>query len=67
MVIRATLALGGAGATRGHACLERRELRVRISGDGGDAWTPLCSEDLFDAHVLSFGCASSSRSRRLPR
>ena len=30
MVMRMTLALGGAGATRGQACLKRRELRVRI-------------------------------------
>src|ERR687884_1012065 len=30
MVMRVTLALGGAGATRGQACLERAELRVRI-------------------------------------
>src|SRR3954465_9984079 len=30
MVMRVTLALGGAGATRGQACLKRRELRVRV-------------------------------------
>src|SRR3954451_22257268 len=30
MVMRVTLALGGAGATRGQACLERRALRGRI-------------------------------------
>ena len=30
MVMRVTLALGGAGATRGQACLQRRELRVRV-------------------------------------
>ena len=30
MVMRVTLALGGAGATRGQACLKRRALRVRI-------------------------------------
>src|SRR3954467_1492668 len=30
MVVRVTLALGGAGATRRQACLERRTLRVRI-------------------------------------
>src|SRR4051794_39470474 len=113
MVMRVTLALGGAGATRAQACLKRRELRVRIRvglaaedapgvdtrvgaveaepdaasqrfniglgearvgadrarrgaraalvdarrerGDIGDEWTPMRSEDLFDAHVLSFG------------
>jgi hypothetical protein len=113
MVMRVALALGGAGATRGQACLERRELRVRVRvglaaedapgvnarvgaieaepdaasqrfniglgearvgadrarrgargalvdarrerGDVGDEWTPMRSEDLFDAHVLSFG------------
>ena len=112
MVMRVTLALGGAGATRGQACLERRELRVRVRlglaaedapgvnarvgaieaepyaacqlgdiglgearvgadrarrraggalvdarrerGDVGDEWTPMRSEDLFDAQVLSF-------------
>jgi len=111
--MRMTLALRGAGATRGQACLERRELRVRVRvglaaedapgvnarvgavkaephaasqvgdiglgearvgadrarrrargalvdalrerGDVGDEWTPMRSEDLFDAHVLSFG------------
>ena len=31
MVMRVTLALRGAGATRGQACLERRELRVRVT------------------------------------
>src|SRR3954451_10963005 len=126
MVMRVTLALGGAGATRGQACLERRELRVRIRlglaaedapgvnarvgaveaqpdaasqrfniglgeacvgadrarrgargalvdarrerGDVGDEWTPMRSEDLFDAHVLSFGrMRSSRRLRRLAR
>src|SRR3954451_21491493 len=113
MVMRVTLALGGAGATRGQACLKRRQLRVRIRvglaaedapgvnarvgaieaepdaasqrfniglgearvgadrarrralgalvdarrerDDVGDEWTPMRSEDLFDAHVLSFG------------
>src|SRR3954471_7190128 len=30
VVVRVTLALGGAGATRRQACLERRTLRVRI-------------------------------------
>ena len=30
MVMRVTLALRGAGATRGQACLERRELRIRV-------------------------------------
>ena len=113
MVMRVTLALGGAGATRGQACLKRRELRVRVrvglaaedapgvnarvgaveaepdaasqlgdiglgearvgadrarrhargalvdarreGGDVGDEWTPMRSEDLFDAHLLSFG------------
>src|SRR3954452_126318 len=113
MVMRVTLALRGAGATRGEACIERRELRVRVRvglaaedapgvnarvgaveaepdaasqlgdiglgearvgadrarrrargtlvdacrerGDLGDEWTPMRSEDLFDAHVLSFG------------
>jgi hypothetical protein len=30
MVIRVTLALRGAGATRGQACIKRRELRVRV-------------------------------------
>ena len=113
MVMRVTLALGGAGATCGQACLERRDLRVRVRvglaaedapginarvgaveaepdaanqrfniglgearvgadrarrgargalvdarrerGDVGDEWTPMRSEDLFDAHVLSFG------------
>src|SRR5215216_980567 len=113
MVMRVTLAFGGAGATHGQACLERRELRVRIRvglaaddapgvnarvgaveaepdtasqrfdiglgearvgadrarrgargalvdarrerGDVGDEWTPMRSEDLFDAHALSFG------------
>ncbi|HEX5620224.1 MAG TPA: hypothetical protein VFX51_17525 [Solirubrobacteraceae bacterium] len=113
MVMRVTLALRGARATRGEACLKRRELRVRVRiglaaedapgvnarvraieaepdaasqrfniglaqarvgadrarrrargalvdarrerGDVGDQWTPMRSEDLFDAHVLSFG------------
>jgi hypothetical protein len=113
MVMRVTLALGGAGATRGQACLERRELRVRVRvglaaedapgvnarvgtieaqpdaasqrfdiglgearvgadracrgargalvdtrrerGDVGDEWTPVRSEDLFDAHLVPFG------------
>src|SRR4051795_10266035 len=113
MVMRVTLALRGAGATRGQACLERRELRVRVRvglaaedvpgvnarvgaikaephaarqlgdiglgearvsadrarrrargalvdarrerGDVGDEWTPMRSEDLLDAHVLSLG------------
>jgi hypothetical protein len=113
MVMRVTLALGGAGAASGQACLKRRELRVRVRvglaaedapgvnarvgaveaepdaasqrfniglgkarvgadracrgargalvdarrerGDVGDEWTPMRSEDLFDAHVLSFG------------
>src|SRR4051812_26040241 len=113
MAMRVTLALGGAGATRGQACLKRRELRVRVRvglaaedapgvntrigaieaepdaasqrfniglgearvgadrarrgargalvdagrkrGDVGDEWTPMRSEDLFDAHALSFG------------
>jgi hypothetical protein len=113
MVMRVTLALGGAGSTRGQACLKRRELCVRVRvglaaedapgvnarvgaieaepdaasqrfniglgearvgadrarrgargalvdarrerGDVGDEWTPMCSEDLCDAHVLSFG------------
>src|SRR3954463_10208893 len=113
MVMRVTLALLGARATRGQACLKRRELRVRVRvglaaedapgiyarvgaieaepdaasqrfniglgearvgadrarrgargalvdarreyGDIGDEWTPMRSEDLFDAHVLSFG------------
>jgi hypothetical protein len=112
MVMCVTLALRGAGATRGQACLERRELRVRVRvglaaedapgvnarvgaieaepyaasqlgdiglgearvgadrarrrargalvdarrerGDVGDEWTAMRSEDLFDAHVLSF-------------
>src|SRR5438045_4195730 len=112
MVMRVTLALRGASATRGQACLERRELRVRVTvglaaedapgvnarvraieaepdaasqrfniglgearvgangacrgargalvdarrerGDVGDECTPMRSEDLFDAHVLSF-------------
>src|SRR4051794_34123619 len=112
MVMRVTLTLGGAGATRGQACLNRRELRGRARvglpaehasgvnarvgaieappdaasqrfniglgearvgadrarrrargalvdagrerGDVGDEWTPMRSEDLFDAHVLSF-------------
>src|SRR3954464_4789982 len=126
MVMRVTLALRGAGATRGQARLERRELRVRVRvglaaedapgvnarvgaieaepyaacqlgdiglgearvgadrarrhaggalvdarrerGDVGDEWTPMRSEDLFDAQVLSLvGCASSRRSRRRPR
>src|SRR3954453_16876854 len=129
MVMRVTLALGGAGATRNQACLERRELRVRVRvglaaedapgvnarvgaieaeadaanqrfnvglrearvgtdracrgalgalvdtgrerGDVGDEWTPMRSEDLFDAHVSPLGgCASSRRSRppmRIPR
>src|SRR3954453_8551950 len=116
MVMRVTLALGGAGATRGQACLERRVLRVRVRlrlaaedapgvnarvgaiqaepdatsqrcniglgearvgadrarrgarcalvdarrerGDVGDKWTRMRSEDLFDAHVLSFGWRS---------
>src|SRR3954463_5415889 len=111
MMMRVTLALGGAGATRGQACLKRRELRVRVRvglaaedapgiyarvgaieaepdaasqrfdiglgearvgadrarrgarralvdarrerGDVGDEWTPVCSEDLFDAHILA--------------
>src|SRR4051812_4706388 len=119
MVMRVTLALGGAGATRGQACLKRRELRVRVRvglaaedaprvharvgaveaepdaasqrldiglgearvgadrarrgargalvdarrerGDVGDEWTPMRSEDLFDAHVLSFGGFAASR------
>src|SRR3954451_9903693 len=30
MVMRVTLALRGAGATRGQACIKRRELRVRV-------------------------------------
>src|SRR4051794_35282622 len=30
MVMRVTLALGGAGATRGQACVKRRELCVRV-------------------------------------
>src|SRR4051812_7618136 len=30
MVMRVTFALGGAGATRGQACLKRRVLRVRV-------------------------------------
>ena len=30
MVMRVTLALGGAGATRGQACLKRRQLRARV-------------------------------------
>src|SRR3954454_15701781 len=113
MVMRVTLAFGGAGATRGQACLKRPELRVRVRvglaaedapgvnarvgaieaepdaasqrfnirlgearvgadrarrgargalvdagrkrGDVGDEWTPMRSEDLFDAHVLSLG------------
>jgi hypothetical protein len=113
MVMRVTLALRGTGATRGQACLERRELRVRVRvglaaedapsvnarvgaikaephaasqlgdiglgearvgadrarrrargalvdarrkrRDVGDEFTPMRSEDLFDAHVLSFG------------
>src|SRR4051812_22947859 len=112
MVMRVTFALGGAGATRGQACLKRRVLRVRVRiglatedapgvsarvraieaepdatsqrfniglgetrvgadrarrgargalvdarrerGDVGDEWTPMRSEDLFDAHILSF-------------
>src|SRR3954463_15649178 len=111
MGMRVTLALGGAGATGDQACLERRELHVRVRiglaaedapgvnarvgaieaepdaasqrfniglgearvgadracrgarralvdtrrerGDAGDEWTPMRSEDLFDAHVLS--------------
>src|SRR3954452_14981501 len=111
MVMRVTLALGGAGATRCQACLERRELRFRVrvglaaedapginacvgaieadpdaasqpfniglgearvgadracrgargalvdtrreGDDVGDEWTPMRSEDLFDAHALS--------------
>src|SRR4051794_35254005 len=119
MVMRVTLALGGAGATRGQACLKRRELRVRVRvglaaedapgvnagvcaieaepdaasqrfdiglgearvgadrarrraggalvdarrerGDVGDQRAPMRSEDLFDAHVLSFGSIASSR------
>jgi hypothetical protein len=113
MVMRVTLALRGAGATCGQACIKRRELRVRVGvglaaedapgvnarvgavkakadaasqlgdigfgearvgadrarrrargalvdarrerGDVGDEWTPMRSQDLFDAHVLSFG------------
>src|SRR3954463_6072912 len=113
MVMRVTLALLGARATRGQACLERQELRIRVRvglaaenaagvnarvgaieaeadaasqrfniglgearvgadrarrrargalvdagrerGDVGDEWTPMCFQDLFDAHVLSFG------------
>src|SRR4051794_4992208 len=27
----------------------------RERGNVGDEWTPMCSEDLFDAHVLSLG------------
>src|SRR4051794_17888284 len=27
----------------------------RERGDVGDEWAPMCSEDLFDAHVVSFG------------
>ena len=119
MVMRVTLALGGAGATRGQACLERRELRVRVRvglaaedapgvdarvgaveaepdaagqrfniglgearvgadrarrgargalvdarrerGDVGDEWTSMRSEDLFDAHIVSFGWIRRSR------
>ena len=113
MVMRVTLALGGARATRGQACLKRRQLRARVRvglaaedapgvnarvgaieadpdaasqlgdiglgearvgadrarrgargalvdecrerGNVGDEWTPMRSEDLFDAHLLSFG------------
>jgi len=113
VVMRVTLALGCARATRGQACLKGRELRVRVGvglaaedapgvnagigaieaepdaagqrvnvglgearvgadrarrgargalidarrerGDVGDEWTPMRSEDLSDAHVLSFG------------
>src|SRR4051794_26198076 len=110
--MRVTLALGGAGPTRGQACLKRRELRVRVRvglatqdasgvnarigaveaepdaasqrfniglgearvgadrarrgargalvdarrerGDVGDEWTAMRSENLFNAHVVSF-------------
>src|SRR3954453_7957746 len=113
MVMRVCLAPHGDGATRGRACIKRRELRVRVRvglaaedaasvnarvgaveaqpdaasqlgdiglgearvgadrarrrargalvdarrerGDVGDELTPMRSEDLFDAHVLSFG------------
>src|SRR4051812_7423549 len=122
MVMRVTFALGGAGATRGQACLKRRVLRVRVRiglatedapgvsarvraieaepdatsqrfdiglgearvgadrarcgargalvdarrerGDVGDEWTPMRSEDLFDAHLLSFGWMRFSRRLR---
>src|SRR4051794_20575883 len=47
MVMRVTLALGGAGATRGQACRKRRELRVRVRGGerlwrtaSAHAWDP---------------------------
>src|SRR3954468_6833789 len=113
MVMCVTLALRGARATRGQACIKRCELRARVGvglaaedapgvnarvgaveaepdaasqlgdvglgearvgadrarrrargalvyarrerGDVGDEWTPMRSEDLCDAHVLSFG------------
>src|SRR3954468_1579573 len=119
MVMRVTLALRGAGATRGQARLERRELRVSVRvglaaedapgvnarvgaieaephaasqlgdiglgetrvgadrarrrargalvdarrerSDVGDEWTPMRSEDLFDAHTFTFGWTTSSR------
>src|SRR3954451_23875958 len=122
MVMRVTLALLGARATRGQACLERRKLRVRVRvglaaedaagvgarvgaietqpdaasqrfdiglgearvgadrarrsargalvdarrerGDVGDEWTPMRSEDLFDAHALTFGWMHCSRRLR---
>src|SRR3954453_13076259 len=113
MGMSVTLALDGGDATRGQACIKRRELRVRVRvglaaedapgvnarvgaieaepdatslrfniglgearvgadrarrsarralvdarrerGDVGDKWTPMRSEDLCDAHALSFG------------
>src|SRR4051794_5249578 len=122
--MRVTLALRGAGATRGQACLERRELHVRVRvglaaedaagvnarvgaveaepdaasqrfdvglgearvgadrarrgaggalvdargerGDVGDEWTPMRSEDLFDAHVRSFGWMRSFQTIAAP-
>jgi hypothetical protein len=125
MVMRVTLALRGAGATRGQACLKRRQLRgcVRVGlaaedapgvnarvgaveaepdaasqlgdiglgearvgadrarrgaggalvdarcqrGDVGDEWTPMRPEDLFDAHVLSFGWVRFFQTIAAPR
>src|SRR4051794_29067952 len=49
--VGADRACGGAGGALVDARRERGEL--------GDEWTPMRSEDLFDAHVLSFGCMRS--------